>query len=109
MDSLSCSCECAVFCIEFEDWLTSSHRVGYLISAIFICLEYLRLGMAYRRLHIILFVSFWIKLGFIVVEVALSIAFGVLMKHSHRKNVAAVLEWGKLRASISWSGHANRV
>ncbi|KAL1987642.1 hypothetical protein VTN96DRAFT_2883 [Rasamsonia emersonii] len=78
---------------HLHDGFLIMFMVGYLISAIFICLEYLRLGMAYRRLHIILFVSFWIKLGFIVVEVALSIAFGVLMKHSHRKNVAAVLEW----------------
>jgi hypothetical protein len=74
-----------------------SSRVGYLISAIFICLEYLRLGVVYRRLHIVLFVSFWIKLGFIVTEVALAIGFGVLTKHTRRQNSAAVLEWGKSR------------
>lgn len=67
------------------------YRGGYLLSAIFVCLEYLRLGLHYRD-HIILTISFWVKLAFIVVELALSIAFGVTGR-GHRKNQAAVLEW----------------
>ncbi|KAF2033762.1 hypothetical protein EK21DRAFT_57841 [Setomelanomma holmii] len=64
---------------------------GYIISAIFICWEYQRLGIHYRQ-HSILAYSFWIKLAFIFIEVALVIAFGVCSK-KHKYNVAAVLEW----------------
>ncbi|PLB36335.1 Frag1/DRAM/Sfk1 family protein [Aspergillus candidus] len=68
--------------------------VGYLISAIFICAEYLRLGIFYRSQHRVLFASFVIKLTFIIVEVALAIAFGVLgRKGASQRNTAAVLEW----------------
>ena len=45
---------------------------GYVFSAIFVCVEYWRLGIHYRE-HSILRISFWIKLGFIIVEVALAI------------------------------------
>ncbi|KAL1952915.1 hypothetical protein VTO42DRAFT_3949 [Malbranchea cinnamomea] len=64
---------------------------GYLLSAIFVCLEYLRLGIHYKD-HIILTISFWVKLTFIVVELALSIAFGICIRGT-RKNQGAVLEW----------------
>lgn len=64
---------------------------GYIISAIFICWEYQRLGIHYRE-HSVLRYSFWIKLFFIVAEIALVIAFGVMSKLRHR-NTAAVLEW----------------
>jgi hypothetical protein len=44
-----------------------------------------------------LFASFVIKLTFIIVEIALAIAFGVLgRKGSTKRNAAAVLEWGTL-------------
>ncbi|EED15313.1 FK506 suppressor Sfk1, putative [Talaromyces stipitatus ATCC 10500] len=67
---------------------------AYLISAVFICMEYLRLGVTYRRQHRILFISFWIKFIFIVVELALAIAFGVLNQHDRgARNAAAVIEW----------------
>ncbi|KAH8693543.1 Frag1/DRAM/Sfk1 family-domain-containing protein [Talaromyces proteolyticus] len=66
---------------------------GYLVSALFLCLEYLRLGLSYRQQHVVLIVSFWIKISFVVVELALAIAFGVLDKSSHRQNSAAVIEW----------------
>jgi hypothetical protein len=46
---------------------------GYIISAIFICWEYQRLGIHYRQ-HRILRISFWIKLFFILFEVALAIS-----------------------------------
>lgn len=64
---------------------------GYIISAIFICWEYQRLGVHYRE-DSILRISFWIKLFFIIAEVCLVIAFGVCSK-THKWNVAAVLEW----------------
>ncbi|QKX62643.1 uncharacterized protein TRUGW13939_09804, partial [Talaromyces rugulosus] len=66
---------------------------GYLISAIFICLEYLRMGIFYRSKYVVLIVSFWIKAIFVVVELALAIAFGVLDKVSKRQNAAAIIEW----------------
>tara|TARA_R110002003_G_scaffold97_20_gene7910 strand:- start:3003 stop:3947 length:945 start_codon:yes stop_codon:yes gene_type:complete len=64
---------------------------GYIISAIFICWEYQRLGVRYRQYSILAY-SFWIKLAFIFLEVALVIAFGVCSKMDVW-NVAAVLEW----------------
>jgi len=64
---------------------------GYVISAIFLCAEYQRLGIHYRN-HRVLRISFWIKLMFILVEVALAIAFVSTSYTSHR-NVAAVFEW----------------
>jgi len=64
---------------------------GYVISAIFICWEYQRLGIHFRE-HSILRYSFWVKLAFIIVEVGLAIAFGVAQRY-HSYNVAAVLEW----------------
>ncbi|GAB7349475.1 hypothetical protein MBLNU459_g0187t1 [Dothideomycetes sp. NU459] len=64
---------------------------GYVISAIFICAEYQRLGIHFRE-HRVLRLSFWLKLAFIFVEVALAIAFGVMSDKEHY-NRAAVLEW----------------
>jgi len=46
--------------------------VGYVISAIFMCAEYQRLGSKYKR-HPILKASFRTKLAFIIIEVALAI------------------------------------
>lgn len=64
---------------------------GYIISAIFICAEYQRLGVHWRE-HRILAISFWVKLGFIFLEGGLAIAFGVLERGSE-VNKAAILEW----------------
>jgi len=64
---------------------------GYVVSAVFICAEYQRLGIHFRQ-HRVLRLSFWIKLFFILIEVALAIAFGVL-SHIKHYNAAAVLEW----------------
>jgi len=65
--------------------------LGFVVSAVFICWEYQRLGIHFRQ-HFVLRLSFWIKLVFILVEVVLAIAFGVC---NFRKiyNAAAVLEW----------------
>lgn len=64
---------------------------GYIVSAIFICLEYQRLGFHYRHDSVLRY-SFWIKLAFIIIEVALAIAFGI-MGRKKKYNTAAVLEW----------------
>lgn len=65
--------------------------IGYIVSAIFICWEYQRLGIHYRQ-HSVLRLSFWMKLFFILAEVALAVAFGVTSK-THKWNIAAILEW----------------
>jgi len=64
---------------------------GYVISAIFICAEYQRLGIHYRN-HRIIRISFWVKLLFILVEVAFAIVF-VATGFTHNKNIAAIFEW----------------
>jgi hypothetical protein len=64
---------------------------GYVVSAVFTCAEYQRLG-ALNRQYRILRGSFWIKLAFILIEIALAIAFGVLNK-TKKWNNAAVVEW----------------
>lgn len=51
--------------------------VGYVLSAIFICWEYQRLGAKFVR-HPILAASFWIKLFFILIEIALAIGMFLL-------------------------------
>lgn len=43
-----------------------------------------------------MFASFAIKSTFVVVEVALAIAFGVCGRHVSTRNAAAILEWGML-------------
>jgi hypothetical protein len=65
--------------------------IGYIVSAIFICWEYQRLGIHYRQ-HSILRISFWVKLAFIIAEICLCIVFGVTQKYDYW-NVAAVFEW----------------
>lgn len=64
---------------------------GYLISAIFICWEYQRLGIKYREYRV-LRASFWLKLTFILLEIALVVAFGVLT-FTDKKSIAAYFEW----------------
>ncbi|KAF6827426.1 frag1 dram sfk1 family protein [Colletotrichum plurivorum] len=64
---------------------------GYLISAIFICWEYQRLGKKYPE-HRSLAASFWIKLVFILVEFSLAVAF-IACNFLRRYDVAAILEW----------------
>ena len=64
---------------------------GYLLSAIFICAEYQRLGVHFRQ-HRVLRASFWLKLGFILLEIALCVVFAVVMFRSNQ-NAGAVFEW----------------
>ena len=65
--------------------------IGYVISAIFICAEYQRLGKHFREYRI-LRASFWIKLAFIFIEIALAVAFGVT-QYQGRYNISGYLEW----------------
>ncbi|EMC91298.1 hypothetical protein BAUCODRAFT_117653 [Baudoinia panamericana UAMH 10762] len=76
---------------EVHDAMLIVFIAGYVISAIFICAEYQRLGVHYRE-SAILRTSFWIKLGFIIVEVALAIAFGVT-EYKTMYQSSAILEW----------------
>ncbi|KAI1377393.1 Frag1/DRAM/Sfk1 family-domain-containing protein [Hypoxylon crocopeplum] len=64
---------------------------GYLLSAIFICWEYQRLGHRNRQ-HRVLRISFYIKLIFVIVELLLAIAF-VVTNFRGLYNAAAILEW----------------
>lgn len=64
---------------------------GYVLSAIFICWEYQRLGIRYRE-HRVLRISFWIKLSFVVIEILLAIAF-VACTFTGNYNPGAVFEW----------------
>lgn len=64
---------------------------GYLISAIFICWEYQRLGIKHRQ-HRVLRASFWLKLTFILVEFFLAVVFASTT-FTHHYDVAAVFEW----------------
>ncbi|KAK4155444.1 Frag1/DRAM/Sfk1 family-domain-containing protein [Chaetomidium leptoderma] len=64
---------------------------GYVLSAVFICWEYQRLGMRYRE-HRVLRLSFYIKLVFVIVEILLAIAFASCTFTKHY-NAGAVLEW----------------
>ncbi|KAJ5408318.1 hypothetical protein N7509_002201 [Penicillium cosmopolitanum] len=80
---------------KLHDGFLALFLVGYIISAILICAEYLWIGIFYRSQHRILLASFIIKLAFIIIEVGLAIGFGVCMnaKTTHKKNIGAVLEW----------------
>ncbi|KAL8843616.1 MAG: hypothetical protein Q9170_000120 [Blastenia crenularia] len=64
---------------------------GYVISAIFICAEYQRLGAHFRQ-HRVLRASFWMKLFFIIVEIILAAIF-VGTSFTTHKSIAAVFEW----------------
>lgn len=65
--------------------------IGYLLSAIFICWEYQRLGVRNPQ-HNILAISFWIKLAFVLVTIFLAVPFVVLTSLG-TYNPAAILEW----------------
>ncbi|KEF63079.1 uncharacterized protein A1O9_01055 [Exophiala aquamarina CBS 119918] len=64
---------------------------GYILSAIFICASYQRLGIHYRE-HRVLRISFWVKLAFILIELALAGVF-IGTSFTHHRNIAAVFEW----------------
>lgn len=66
--------------------------VGYVLSAILIAAEY-GLLRSRNRTENVLGLSFWIKCVFIIVEIALAVAFGILNTTGKHPNVAAILEW----------------
>ncbi|KAF2237610.1 hypothetical protein EV356DRAFT_380379 [Viridothelium virens] len=74
-----------------HDAMLAVFIIGYVLSAIFICAEYQRLGIHFRQRPILRY-SFWIKLVFIIVEVGLAIGFGVETDRA-RYNPGAILEW----------------
>ena len=76
---------------HLHDGLLLLFIAGYVISAIFICAEYQRLGIHYRN-HCVLRMSFWFKLAFIIIEVILAIVFAVTTWGTHQ-NIAAGVEW----------------
>lgn len=55
--------------------LTCQTSAGYVISAIFVCAEYQRLGIHFRQ-HRVLRASFWMKLFFILIERLSSLFLG---------------------------------
>ena len=75
---------------RMHDKFLACFIVGYVVSAIFLCAEYQRLGIKYQQ-HSVLRISFWIKLAFILTEIALAVVFGVCSFKA--RNVAAVVEW----------------
>lgn len=88
---------------KVHDSLLGVFIAGYVISAICVCVEYALLGLVVRRHqhqmgleshkgHRLLLASFSIKLCFIVVELALAIAFGVT-EYTGKYNQSAILEW----------------
>jgi hypothetical protein len=64
---------------------------GFLLSAIFICWEYQRLGIQWRQYRV-LGLSFWIKLTFVLVEFFLAIAF-VATTWTKHFDAGATIEW----------------
>jgi len=64
---------------------------GYVLSAIFACAEYQRLGIRYRN-HRIIRISFWVKLVFILVEIAFAAVF-IGCDFDGHPNIAAIFEW----------------
>ena len=77
--------------ISCQAYANNLSSLGYVVSAIFICAEYQRLGIHFRQ-HRVLRISFWIKLFFILTEVAFAIVFGVTQKVGHY-NISAIFEW----------------
>ena len=75
---------------RMHDTFLALFIVGYILSAIFLCAEFQRLGVQYRQYQV-LRNSFWAKLTFILVEIALAIVFGVCNRMA--RNVAAIVEW----------------
>ncbi|RKF62516.1 Protein sfk1 [Erysiphe neolycopersici] len=64
---------------------------GFILSAIFTCWEYQRLGMHFREQPILRF-SFWLKLIFILISLGLVVAFAT-QGLRREFNTAAILEW----------------
>jgi hypothetical protein len=77
------------------------HSGGYVISAVFICAEYQRLGVMYRDMRI-LRISFWMKLIFIIIEVALAIGMYLLFIDDSNANLVSIWNAQQNKA-LQWS------
>ncbi|KAI9831274.1 MAG: hypothetical protein M1826_003713 [Phylliscum demangeonii] len=82
---------CGLILLSIFDTLHHPSLHRYIISAIFICAQYQRLGIHNRELRV-LRLSFWIKLVFIIVEGLLAIAFAICL-YKHYSTAGAILEW----------------
>ncbi|KAI5306053.1 hypothetical protein KEM56_002419 [Ascosphaera pollenicola] len=88
-----------IFLSIFDTWNHNSVHdamlvlfiVGYILSAVFVCLEYYSLGLNYPE-HKIMKISFILKAAFIVIEFTLAVAFASESRNGNR-DVAGVLEW----------------
>ena len=76
---------------KLHDGFLLIFMAGYVLSAIFICAEYQRLGIHFRQFRVLRF-SFWTKLLFIIVEICLAVIF-IGTNFKNKPNVAAVFEW----------------
>ncbi|KAK6497793.1 hypothetical protein TWF481_012196 [Arthrobotrys musiformis] len=65
---------------------------GVLVSALGTVLEYWRLERNHHKTSRALTISMWTKLVFFVVEFALAIAFGILLRNK-QNNAGAIVEW----------------
>lgn len=82
---------------------SDSFSVGYLVSAALMCLDYIYLGITHALQECILMASFVIKMSFIVIELALIIAFQVTEHTQYNENnMAATLEWGMYLFSLTF-------
>lgn len=86
--------------------LTISTSTGYIIGAVAICIDYFYLMTLYGAERRILFASFFIKVSFIITELAFILPFRIMAgMHHAEKNAAAVLEWGMLPRSLYYIAH----
>lgn len=86
-----------------HDYMLGVFVIGYVIAAIFICAEYQRLGI-HQREYRLLRASFWLKLTWIFVFVALAIGKSHMCRSSHGKSSNNTTVF----AVSMKDGHANR-
>ncbi|KAA8905567.1 Frag1/DRAM/Sfk1 [Sphaerosporella brunnea] len=81
--------------------------LGVVFSALFTTVEYRRLGRTFSERRV-LRVSYRFKQTIVVLEIALSVAFGVTM-YRKLNNAAAVLEWCKFPPGVVGGGWNERL
>ncbi|KAJ5242868.1 uncharacterized protein N7469_001195 [Penicillium citrinum] len=79
---------------HLHDVFVTIFITGYIIGAVAICIDYFYLMTLYGAERRILFASFFIKVSFIITELAFILPFRIMAgMHHAEKNAAAVLEW----------------
>ncbi|KAJ5112457.1 Frag1/DRAM/Sfk1 [Penicillium argentinense] len=79
---------------HLHDVFVTIFITGYLIGAVAICIDYFYLMTLYGSERRILFASFFIKISFIITELAFILPFRIMAgMHHAEKNAAAILEW----------------